>query len=345
MPRSRCLIVAACLSVCAWPLTAAAGEQPDELETPRLSLFSLDRAPGPWLAAAAHGDAPATAPAPPAKGPPLPLHTIEGVGGLAITPMAYLVNPGPKGTTVGLPSFSFTYVGAGAKNIQSFAFTQTFFRRLELGYCFSRHGLGGLNGALEKATGIDVHRDEVYLHNFNVRAMLLEENAWDLPVPALTAGVHFKYNHGIRQIDDRLAGALGGLGFARSNGMDFTLTASKTFPNLVCGRPVIASVGMRLSQAAHIGYLGFSQHWDVTVEGNVACLVTDWLALAYEFRQKANPYHDLGNIITKEDSWHMWAAGIILSPDCTLALGLAHLGDIHNTDSTLGFAVQLKYEF
>ncbi|MHC4985272.1 MAG: hypothetical protein ACYTFO_03860, partial [Planctomycetota bacterium] len=31
------------------------------------------------------------------KGPPLPLHCIEGYGGGAITPVAYLVNPGAEG--------------------------------------------------------------------------------------------------------------------------------------------------------------------------------------------------------------------------------------------------------
>ena len=34
--------------------------------------------------------------APVEKGPPLPLHTIDGVGGVVITPIAYLVNPGAE---------------------------------------------------------------------------------------------------------------------------------------------------------------------------------------------------------------------------------------------------------
>ena len=46
------------------------------------------------------------APEPAAKsGPPLPVHTTEGYGGGAITPTAYLVNPGPKGQVFGLPAF------------------------------------------------------------------------------------------------------------------------------------------------------------------------------------------------------------------------------------------------
>ncbi len=44
------------------------------------------------------------------KGPALPLHTLNGEGGILITPVAYLSNPGPKEEIAGLPSFSATYV-------------------------------------------------------------------------------------------------------------------------------------------------------------------------------------------------------------------------------------------
>ena len=45
--------------------------------------------------------------------PPLPVHTVEGVGGGAITPMAYLVNPEPEGAVFGKPSVGLTYVNIG----------------------------------------------------------------------------------------------------------------------------------------------------------------------------------------------------------------------------------------
>ena len=65
---------------------------------------------------------------------PLPGHTIEGLGGGAIVPMAYLTNPGPEGTQIGLPSVSFSNMVLGhKKSVQSVAITQTFFRRIELG--------------------------------------------------------------------------------------------------------------------------------------------------------------------------------------------------------------------
>jgi len=38
------------------------------------------------------------------NGPPLPLHTVEGYGGVAITGSAYLVNPAGENSYVGKPS-------------------------------------------------------------------------------------------------------------------------------------------------------------------------------------------------------------------------------------------------
>ncbi len=311
-------------------------------------------APGTWLAlgetvslaAADTGETEAVAAeqAPPAKGPPLPPHNLEGVGGCLITPMAYLVNPGPKGTKVGLPAVSMTYIDLGhKKNVQTLAVTQTFFRRFELGYAVSRFDLGNIPNDISKATGLHIGRSDVYLHNFNARALLIEEDSFGLPLPAITAGVHFKYNDGIRTIDNRTSGALSSIGFERSNGIDFTLTATKTIP--VFGRPVMLTAGMRNSQGSQIGYLGFADECQTTFEGSVICLVTDWLAVGYEFRQKTSPYDKLPGIIEEEDNWHAVIVGIVLSEDLTLCAGWACLGNMANTDSSGAWGIQLKYEF
>jgi hypothetical protein len=47
-----------------------------------------------------------TVPAAPQERPPLPLHSIEGTGGILITPTAYLVNPGPKDSFFSNPGIS-----------------------------------------------------------------------------------------------------------------------------------------------------------------------------------------------------------------------------------------------
>ena len=281
---------------------------------------------------------------PPSKPPPLPFHTIEGVGGGAITPMAYLVNPAPNGQPLGLPAVAFDAIGLGEKNLQAFMLTETLFGRVELGYGADRLGLGTLPDAIRSATGIDIKRDEVWLHSFNARLLALPEGSLDLPLPALTVGGQFKLNDGINTINNRLGHALNGIGYHRDYGGDFTLTASKMFTQLG-GHPLILTAGGRESQAANLGFLGFSNHWNTTFEGNAAFLPTSWLLLAYEFRQKADPYGDkLKPLINGEDDWHGFDVAWIINSHATLVGGYGIFGTLANSTANNAWWLQAKYE-
>lgn len=126
------------------------------------------------------------------KGPPLPLHQIEGNGGIFSTLSAYIVNPPRNGEPVGRPSVgaAFIYLGHD-KDIEALTITESPWKRVELGYGWDRLGLGNLPLALRNAGLVNYQKDEVQLHNFNARFQILEEGefkqAW---IPALTAGVH-----------------------------------------------------------------------------------------------------------------------------------------------------------
>ena len=61
------------------------------------------------------------------KGPPLPFHCIEGYGGGAITPMAYLVNPGAPGCVFGKPAVGLTVGNLGDKQLQAITVTETLY--------------------------------------------------------------------------------------------------------------------------------------------------------------------------------------------------------------------------
>lgn len=110
------------------------------------------------------------------KGAPLPLLTIDGVGGVVITPIAYLVNPGPEGTEIGLPTFGATYINARQKNVESFGVAETLFGRLELGYNASRFGTGSLQTDVLKYAGADIERNDVWLHTLNARFAAVRGN-------------------------------------------------------------------------------------------------------------------------------------------------------------------------
>ena len=282
----------------------------------------------------------------PAETPPLPFHTIEGYGGGAITPMAYLVNPGPKDEVFGPPSVAFSTVFMGEKNLQALTITETLFQRIELGYALDRLGLGTLPDDIRSVTGVDIERDEVWLHNFNVRGLLLEENSFGLPLPAITAGVHFKVNDGLASINRRLGGALNSIGYEKANGVDFTLTASKTLVNtLTFNRPLILTGGLRNSSGAQLGFLGFADKRTTTFEGSVAYLPTDWLLVAYEFRQKANPYDQIPGLVGDEDNWHAIDASWIINKNMTLVAGWGAFGNMVSTQENGAWWLQFKYEF
>ncbi|MEI7837163.1 MAG: DUF3034 family protein [Planctomycetota bacterium] len=300
-----------------------------------------------WAADEAAVSAPAKeTPAPEVKGPPLPFHTIEGYGGGAITPMAYLVNPGKKSDTVGMPSLSFTNVVAGKKNLQAISVSETLWKRIELSYAVDRFGIGTLDDDIHQATGVDIKRDEVYLHNFNIRGLLVEENSFGLPLPAVTAGVHFKVNDGIADVNHRLAGALDSIGYDKASGVDYTLTASKTFANeLTFKRPLIVTGGLRSSAASQLGLLGFGHERAITFEGSVVYLPTDWLLVGYEFRQKSNPYDRIPGLIGDEDNWHSFCASWLISKNMTLVGGWGIFGNLANTREDGAWFLQLKWEF
>ena len=88
----------------------------------------------------------------------LTVHTIEGVGGGAITPVALVVNSGRA------PAFSTTALSLNDKNLQTFAVTQSFGGWFEFGYATTRLGLGDLPSdiaaaaAAAAAAAVDINR-------------------------------------------------------------------------------------------------------------------------------------------------------------------------------------------
>lgn len=296
-------------------------------------------------AEARKAEAAAAAAEPAKKGPPIPLLTIEGVAGGVITPMAYMVNTGPAGTIVGKPAIAYTFLNLGSKTIHAVSITQTFLRRIELGYAYNHFNIATLPTDIKKATGINAGRNDLHLNHFNLRAMLIEEDSFDLPLPAITVGVHFKHNEGIKKIDSRLGGALRGMGYERHYGMDYTLTATKMFPKLGFGRPVILTGGMRLSRGAQIGLLGFGDSTALTFEGSVAYLPTDWLLLAYEIRTKNNPFHVTNSLIGREQNWHAFSATWLVNEHLSVSGVYGFLGTVANANADPTFAIQVKYEF
>ncbi len=178
-PVAWAVVAAIVLAAASARAADLASPSPDRnvLVAPVLTLDQTATPPAPsYETPAAKVGTPRLFPDPAAKGPPLPFHTIEGYGGGAITPIAYLVNNPGKDTVFGLPAVAFSYVNLGSKDLEALTISETLFGRLELSYGADRFGVGGLRGALINAAHVDIGED-VWLHNFNARFALLEEGS------------------------------------------------------------------------------------------------------------------------------------------------------------------------
>lgn len=277
------------------------------------------------------------------KGPALPLHTLDGVGGILITPVAYLSNPGPKDEIAGLPSFSATYVNANKKNVEGIAVSETLYQRVELSFAANRFGTGSFRDNVRNTTRVDINRDDVWLYNINARGVIIPENSFDVPIPQITGGISFKQNDGIDQIDKDLGGALTNIGYKRDYGIDYTLTATKAFPK-VFDRTLLLTAGVRFSEANQLGYVGFSDTYHATFEANFAYSITPWLWLAGEYRQKNSDYGRIAGLAESENDWWTVGIGLLPSRHTSVTIGYGYFGNVLDTREKAATAVQFKYE-
>jgi len=312
-----------------------------------LLVISLAATPAFHVKAAdaAQPTAQPSADATPEKPAPLPLHQIEGNGGIFSTLSAYIVNPPRVGEPIGRPSVGFSYINLGHdQNLEAFTITESPWKRLELGYGWDRLGLGDLPLALRNAGIAGYRADEVQLHNVNARLQLLKEGEFDQKwIPAVTAGVHYKYNDGIKTVDNQTGGALNGAGIVDHNGADFTLYASKLFTQLP--RPVLLELGGRATKGVWNGLGGFTEDYSFLFEGNAVVFVTSSFALAAEYKQLPNDYQPIGSLVRRSGDWWTIDAAYVVNKHLTFAVGYGHFGGVLNHDDNGVWGLTTKWEF
>jgi hypothetical protein len=279
------------------------------------------------------------------KGAPLPLHCIEGSGGIFATLTAYLVNPPSKDKIAGLPAIESTFVDVGSgKYLTAETLTENLLGRIELGYSWERFALGELPRKLETATGADVHESAMNLQNFNIRGMLVKDGdfctSW---VPAVTAGIHYKYNQNWSTLNNELGGALSSIGVTHRDGLDFTLYTTKLVK--VLPRPFLVSAGVRASKAAQIGLLGFTDDYKATAEANFGLFVTDHFIIAGEYREKLSDYKQVPGLVYKEHDWFTADAAYIVNNRLTVGAGYGYFGEVLDQPARGVWGVKIKWEF
>jgi hypothetical protein len=291
----------------------------------------------------------------PEKGVPLPLHQIEGNGGIFSTLSAYIVNPPRNGEVIGRPAIGFAYVSLGnGQDLEAFTLTESPYSRLELGYGFNNLNLGNLPLAVYQETGggLNLTETSVQLQNFNARYQILKEGEFDQKwIPALTFGVHYKYNTSYNDINSQLttaglpfpSGALNAIGITRNDGVDFTLYASKLFTQLP--RPVLVELGGRATEGVWNGLLGFTGTYNFLFEGNIVVFVTDSFLLAAEYKQQPTDYQTIPHLIGKASDWWTIDAAYIVNKHMTVAVGYGHFGTVLNNQANGVWGITTKWEF
>lgn len=277
--------------------------------------------------------------------PPLPFHSVEGIGGAFAVPSAYVVNPSPSGEVFGLPAIGGMHVHVGkGRVLDALTVTETLWGRLELGYGLDHFDSGDLSGDIQAATGMIMSRNSINLHNFNAKFLAIPEGSWDQAwLPALSLGVHYKYNETLNTLNKDLAGTFTAIGIDDNDGWDFTLFASKMITCLP--RPIILTAGARSTQAAHIGLLGFTGERKIVPEATLCVLAAPNLAFAFEYRAKPDEYTPIPGLVAGEDDWWTICTGWIVNDRMTLSGGYAHFGDMLNHRANGAWGVALKYEF
>ncbi len=278
---------------------------------------------------------------------PLPLHTLEGIGGHFTVPSAYLVNPGPPGDFLGLPSSGTILVHLGnGKHLEAVSASVTLGGRVELSYALDYLDMGDLPEDVERAFGdtVTIGEDAVRLHNLNARFQVLQEGDYDtLWLPAVTVGVHRKWNTTVDDLDDDLSGGLRALGIRHDSGWDFTLTATKLFADLPF--PTALSVTARYTKAAHLGLFGFTDTGRLVGEVAICSAIADGVFLAAEYRQKPSTYQPVDGLLDDEDDWWTIDVCFPVNSHLTVSFGYGHFGKLLNHRSNKSFGLALKYEF
>ena len=257
----------------------------------------------------------------------LPLNNLEGVGGVAYNPLAYLAAGDPLikvGDTeiVSKPRFGSWYVSLPDSKIDwgSFGTATTLFKRLEISEGYQVVGWG--------VPGKTFHKN-----NIGAKFLILDENAFDTKwIPAISVGTIYKTT------SDKVLRELGLP--TRGSGEDWYAVATKTITQLPL--PVVLSGGILSSQEYVTGVLGFDSKRKQTSFENIDVVLPHGFAVGYEFKQGEN-YGALKN----NNYWDVHVAWLA-NKNLTLVLAYTDTGSYGkagNTRTGLGSGPVLSAQY
>jgi len=253
----------------------------------------------------------------------VPLNNLEGVGGIAFNPLAYLAGNGTVETEdkdgatkqhiLGLPQIGGWYVHLGDVSIDwtALGVAEALFERVEVSY---GHEIIGLSGA-----------DTLYKDDIGAKLLVLKEGQL---VPAVSVGGVWK--HTTFDVPN---------GVDRS-GIDLYVVATKLIKELP--KPVLLSGGVISTTGRTLGVLGFDGDRAEAVFGNVDVLPLENVAVGFEYRQGAH-FADFKNA----DYWNAHVAWFV-NKNLTLVGAYVNAGDETSSSKVGlgdGFVLSAQYAF
>ena len=256
-----------------------------------------------------------------------PFNNLEGVGGVAFNPLAYLADSGEEFVKIGntnvlaKPRFGTWYVNLPDAKIDwtSFGVATTLLKRLEISYGFQN-------------ISWEAH-PTFHKNNIGAKLLVLKENSFNTKfVPAFSVGTIYK-NTSNKSLRDA------GISALRSSGQDWYAVATKTVTLLPV--PVIISGGVLSTQEYVTGVLGFSNNRKLTGFANIDLVLPKGFVAGFEFKQGARYSAAVQNA-------NYWDAHLAWIPNKNLTLIAAYTATGHYTGSSrqgLGNGVVLSAQY
>jgi len=240
-----------------------------------------------------------------------PLTNLEGVGGIAFNPLAYLADSDGEdshfkiGNTdiVGKPRFGAWYVNLSDVNVDwtAIGVADTFFKKLEVSCGYE---------TINQENTTAKHKN-----NVGAKLLLLPENSFDTKfLPAISAGTIFKHTSNVGSGVD-------------ASGQDYYVVATKLIAQLPL--QVLLSGGVLSTKGKTTGVFGYDKDRKVTGFGNIDVILPWNLIAGFEYKQGAK-YSDWKDA-------NYWDAHLAWTPNKNLTLILAYVdaGD-HKSATKVG---------
>ena len=255
-----------------------------------------------------------------------PFNNLEGVGGVAFNPLAYLADSGEEFVKVGdtnvlaKPRFGAWYVNLPDAKIDwtAFGVADTLLKRLEVSYGYETIAWEGF--------------PTFHKNNIGAKLLVLKENSFDTKfVPAFSIGTIYKNtsNKSLRDLGNR---------DRRSSGEDWYVVTTKTLDFLPV--PVILSGGVLSTQEYVTGVLGFSNKRKLTGFFNIDLVLPKGFVIGYEFKQGAQ-----FSTVKNANYWDAHVAWFV-NKNLTLVAAYVDAGDYQSTKKVgLGDGVVLSAQY